>query len=229
MKLFFRVAILSLSCFTAILPAAAQISASGKGTVGTNQTVIKKNLPDLSKFDFKNYTYPDFISAQPAKTFTLKDGATVKKAGVSTYTLRKTYFFDLTGDGKDEAITHILADGCQLGCESSSMFFVHTADDKQPKLLWKIAVGGDTFGGLKAINFKLNEIVVETFGECAIKNDLINSNIDLKQNPKLKTTNYTRFVFTRNLTGYVQTARDLLPLAGDFNIAEYRSQINFGQ
>jgi hypothetical protein len=143
--------------------------------------------------------------------------------------LRKTYFFDLTGDAKDEAITHIVADGCQLGCNSSSLFYIHTAESNKPKLFWKIAIGGDVMGGLKSANFKAKEIVMEVFGDCTLSNSVITPNIDMKKNTNLKTTNYTRFVFSRTENGFTQTAREVLPLPSNMSVLDYRSQISFGE
>lgn len=211
----------------------AQIRESANGSV-VNRKIIQtdnKTTPktlDLSLVDFKNFTFPDFGNGNAAKTFTLKGGTSDKRAVFPKFNWRKTYLFELTGDDENEAVTHVIAEGCQMGCESSHLFYIYTADGKQPKLLWKFAVAGDVLGGLKAVNFKIDEIVLEAFGECSAENGLIKPNVDLEKNPKLKTSNYTRFVFTRDANGFAQTGKDILPLANT-NLAEYRPQISFGE
>ena len=209
----------------------AQIRASSNVTIGnTNQTNsnINSNTVDISTIDFKNFTYPDFFAGKPEKTFTLKNGKSEKIAGMPGYSLRKTYYFDLTGDDIDESVTQIMAEGCQISCDPHSLFFVYTLENNQPKLLWKIATGVDELGGLKSVNFQVNEIVLETFGDCSLENWRTKPLIDVKKNPKLKAANYTRFVFSRGADGFTQSAKDLLPLA-ETNFLEYRPQISFGK
>ena len=115
-----------------------------------------------------------------------------------------------------------------MGCESSSLFYIHTADGSKPKLLWKIATGGDLMGGLKAVNFKSREIVMEVFGDCRLENLVIKPNVDLKNPANLKTKIYTKFVFTLGEKGFTQTERATLPLPNGTNTAAYRAKISFG-
>ncbi len=211
----------------------AQIRASNTGKVvitNSNKPTPnrKKNPIDLTKVDFKNFTFPDFRGAGE-KTFTLKNGASETNPALPKYKLRKTYYFDLTGDDEDEAVSHIIADGCQMGCESSNLFYVHTAAEQKPKLLWKVAIGGNVLGGLKAANFRANQIVMEVFGDCTIANGIIKPEVDMKKNPRLIASNYTRFVFTGGENGFLQTGRDILPLTTNIDFTEYRAQISFGE
>lgn len=209
----------------------AQIRLSTNATVGNaNQAdvKIKPKTIDISTVDFNNFTYPDFSGGKPDKTFTLKNGRSEKKAAQPEYYVRKTYYFDLTGDENDEAITQIMAEGCGVSCDPHSLFYVHTMENGSPKLVWQIATGVDELGGLKSVNFNLNEIVLESFGDCALENGWTKPNIDVRRNPKLKASNYTRFVFSLGEKGFTQTSRDILPL-GAINFLEYRPQISFGK
>jgi hypothetical protein len=201
------------------------------GTIAPKkQPDSKKNKSVLRNVDFKNFTYPVPLGSDSEKSFTLKNGTSEKKEDLPKFTFRKTYYFDLTGDNVDEAITHIMADGCQLGCESSSLFYIHKATgDRQTELLWKIAIGGDTLGGLKAASFSSKEIVLDTFGDCTLEDWLIKTDIDVRKNPKLKPANFTRFVFSFAENGYSQTTRDVLPLTEYINTSEYRAKISFVQ
>jgi hypothetical protein len=204
----------------------AQIRASNTGWV-SNTNTKKANTLDISTVDFKNFTFPAF-NDKPAKTFTLKNGATETKNVYPRYSLRKTYYFDLTDDEKDEAVSHIIVDGCAMGCESSNLFYIHTAEENEPRLLWKIATGGDVLGGLKSAHFKSKEIILEAFGECSLENGVIKPKIDIKTNARLKTSSYTRFVFALGENGFTQSTKDVLPLPANINLIEYRPQISFG-
>jgi hypothetical protein len=196
----------------------------------SNKSTAKISSSVLSRVDFKNFTFPDFNADKNSNTFTLKDGKAESTNNFPKYTLRKTYYFDLTGDKIDEAVTHIIADGCQMGCDSSNLFYIHTADEnKNPKLLWKIATGGNVLGGLKAAHFRDKEIVMEVFGDCFFENLVIKPDVDMKKNARLKTTSYTRFVFSLTGNGFTQTAREILPITDKIKTSENRSLITFGK
>jgi hypothetical protein len=203
----------------------AQTTGGGNSKVADKKPSKKKTL-DISKTDFKNFTYPVPSAFNSEKSFTLRNGVSVKVEGMSNFKLRKTYFFDLNGDGNDEAITHIQGDGCMLGCESSSLFFIFTPEENRARLLWKIAVGGGTMGGLKAASFTDEQIVIEAFADCALEGWLILPKVDVKTNPNLKTSSYTRFVFSGD--HYTQSKRNVLPLTSTINLADFRPNISFG-
>ncbi len=232
MKLCLFVILLTVfSCGGGSFLTTAQIRTSSDGkVVNTNQSNSKTKVKtiDVSKIDFKNFTYPDFSGGTVEKTFTLKNGKSEKKVGAPSYYVRKTYYYDLTGDAKVEAVTHIMAESCQVSCDPRSLFYVYTMEKNQPKLLWKIATGMDEFGGLKTINFKVEEIILETFGDCSLENWWTKPVMDVKNNPQMKASNYTRFVFSLGANGFTQSNRDLLPLAAT-NFLKYRPQISFGK
>jgi hypothetical protein len=227
------IAFFSLNCGN--FSTKAQIRATSNGQVGNNnqnnQTTSKTPVKtDITKFDFKNFTYPDLFDGNAEKSFTLKNGrfGDAKQSGSHVYTLRKTYYFDLTGDENDEAITHILVEGCGEGCDSHSLFYIHTVEDQQPKLIWKMATGSEALGGLKSAAFKNKEIVLESFGNCIIQDALITANYDQKIPRNIIPTAYTRFVFSLTENAFTQTSKDILPLL-DKDIAGYRAQISFGE
>lgn len=210
----------------------AQNRVNGDATVADknkNQTNSKKTKGDISKVDFRNFTFPDFNPADPAKTFTLKDGKGQDKQTFPKYTLRKTYYFELNGDENDEAISHIIVDGCQMACETSHLFYIYTGDKNQPKLLRKIGVGGDVYGGLKSAHFNSREIIFEVFGESEYSDGLMKTNVDLKKNPSVTTNSYTRFVFAFGEKELVQKSREVLPIPENLNLIDYRPLITFGE
>lgn len=209
----------------------AQTTATGGGKAvekktSKNEPESKTKTLDISKTDFKNFTYPVPTASNSEKLIKFRNGTSEKIEGMSNFKLRKTYYFDLDGDGNDEAITHIIGDGCLLGCESSSLFFIFTPDENRAKMIWKIAVGGGTMGGLKTANFTGEKIVIEAFGDSALEGWLILPKVDVKTNPMLKTSSYTRFVFTGD--NFTPSKRDVLPLTKTINLADYRPTISFG-
>ena len=233
MKLYFLVVIFAFFLLNSSAPINGQsTTSSAAGTVrnkDSNNSESKKTTSLISKTDFNNYTYPVPDIGTLEKSFTLKNGTAAKKGGLPNFTMRKTYYFDLTGDKADEAITHIVADGCQMGCESSSLFYVYIWENNKPKLIWKIAIGGDVLGGLKTAHFCDKEVVIETFGDCSLEDWLIRTNIDLSKNPKLKTTTYSRFQFTFENGMFSSPSKTVLPLDGGLNFNNYRPQITFGE
>jgi hypothetical protein len=116
-----------------------------------------------------------------------------------------------------------------MGCGLSSLFYIYTVEQNQPRLLWKIAVGGNEMGGLKKVNFDSDEIILDVFGDCSLEGWLIRPFVDIKKNPKLKTSSYTRFVFSRAETGFTQTSKVTVPLTTRIDFSAYRPQISFGE
>jgi hypothetical protein len=230
MKLTFITIFLSiLSLIFGNFSAQAQVrsSSSGKVTKTDNQTTPTNT--DITKVDFTNFTFPDLFAGKTEKSFTLKNGQfrASKLSNARVFTLRKTYYFDITGDEKDEAITQIIAETCTINCESQSLFYVHTIENNQPKLIWKIATGTAELGGLKSVNFNIKEIVLETFGNVSLDNSLIKSNVDIKKTVKVQTIDFTKFVFSLSDKGFASTSKETLPLKEKYT-AEYRPQISFG-
>src|SRR5215203_1495535 len=141
MKLFVMVVLFAFSLYVGAAQTAAQ--ASTTGAVTSKSPAVpepKKSFSEITKTDFKNFTFPIPIVGNLARAFTLNNGKSEKKEGLPNFRLRKTYYFDLIGDNQVEAISHIIVDGCQLGCESSSLFYIHKLENNQPKLIWKIAI-----------------------------------------------------------------------------------------
>ncbi len=233
MRLFLSALILPVLICGGVCVTAAQSTTGSRNGGVTNKKPTdpktSKPISGITKIDFRNFTYPLPSVGNLPKSVTLKNGTSGKKDGAPNFTLRKTYYFDLTGDNEDEAITQIIADGCQMGCESSSLFYVHTAENDQAKLLWKIAIGGDILGGLKAAHFRVKEFVIETFGNCSLEDWLIKPNIDLQKNPKVTTNNYSRFVFSYEKGSFASAEKTVLPLESNYNTASYRPKISFGE
>ena len=119
----------------------------------------------ISRFDFKNFTYPFPRGWQDvdSREFTLDGGKrpmSEDKIGVSYLT---TKFFDATGDGEDEAFVILKID--TAGPTITQVVYVFTWKEEQPKLIWHFRTGDRADGGLKDIRPENGEIVIELFGQ----------------------------------------------------------------
>ena len=121
----------------------------------------------ISKFDFKNYEYPLPHGWEDAdgKDVVLENGLrrmseTEKKIGVSYVT---TKFFDVTGDGQDEAVVVLKID--TAGSAIPQIVYIFTWKDEQPELIWYFRTGDRADGGLKDFRVENGELIVELFGQ----------------------------------------------------------------
>lgn len=119
----------------------------------------------IGAFDFKNHTYPLPRGWQEADggDLVLTRGfrrTTEEKIGMEYLT---TKFFDVTGDGNDEAIV-ILKIGTG-GSALPHLVYVYEWRDDRPELLWYFRTGDRSDGGLKKIYPEDGAIAVELFGE----------------------------------------------------------------
>ena len=118
----------------------------------------------LGDFDFKNYTYPLPRGWQDidSKELTLENGIrrmTEEKIGMSYVT---TKYFDVTGDGEDEAFVILKVNTGSITIPQIA--YVFELKDNQPSLLWYFRTGDRAAGGLKRIYSENGDLVVELFG-----------------------------------------------------------------
>lgn len=125
----------------------------------------KSTHSPIGKFDFKNYTYPlprgwqdpDGDEAQ------LENGArkmTEDKIGLSYVT---TEFFDVTGDGQDEAL--VILKIVTAGSAIPQLVYIFTWKDNQPELIWYFRTGDRADGGLKDLRPEDGMLTVELYGQ----------------------------------------------------------------
>ncbi len=138
----------------------------------------------IGTFDFKNYTYelprgwqnPDGSTeitlvngkAAPVETNTndkMDDAskATAKaqrRIGLSYVT---TKYFDVTGDGGDEAVVVLKIE--TGGSAIPQVGYVFTWKDGKPELIWPFRTGDRADGGLKNVFAENGMIVVELYGQ----------------------------------------------------------------
>ncbi|HMU32891.1 MAG TPA: hypothetical protein PKC89_03410 [Pyrinomonadaceae bacterium] len=137
----------------------------------------------LGTFDFKNHTYelprgwqnPDGTTeitlvngkVAPVEAATKDDMDPETKAvikaerriGMSYVT---TKYFDITGDGQDEALVVLKIE--TAGSAIPQLVYVFTWKDGKPELIWPFRTGDRADGGLKDLRAENGELVVELYG-----------------------------------------------------------------
>jgi hypothetical protein len=138
----------------------------------------------IGSFDFKNYTYdlprgwqnPDGTTeirltnghVAPISTQTKdsmdEDAKAVAKAqrriGMSYVT---TKYFDVTGDGEDEALVILKVE--TEGSAIPQLVYVFTWKDGRPELIWPFRTGDRADGGLKNIYPENGQLAIELYGQ----------------------------------------------------------------
>lgn len=147
----------------------------------------------MAKFDFLNYTYElprGWQNPDGSTEITLKDGRvspvetnTNTKTGEKTkgkekekggddetislrrigMTLVATKFFDVTGDGEDEAVVILKIE--TGGSAIPQIVHVFSWKDGRPELIWPFRTGDRADGGLKNIFAEDGDLVVELYGQ----------------------------------------------------------------
>lgn len=143
----------------------------------------KTTSSPLGTFDFKNHTYelprgwqnPDGTteitlvngSVAPVEAATNDDMDAERKAAVKAerrigMSYVTTKYFDVTGDGADEAFVVMKIE--TAGSAIPQLVYVFTWKDGKPELIWPFRTGDRADGGLKDLRAENGELVVELYG-----------------------------------------------------------------
>lgn len=119
----------------------------------------------IGKFDFKNFTYklPRGWQDADGKEAVLENGlrrTTEEKIGLLYIT---TKFFDVTGDGQDEAVVILKIN--TAGSAIPQIVYVFEWKTDAPNLIWQFRTGDRADGGLKTVRAENSEIIVELYGQ----------------------------------------------------------------
>ncbi len=137
----------------------------------------------LATVDFRNFTYPmprgwqnpdgtdvTLVDGKvaPVSEFVLEDMSDEDKAkaraerriGLSHVV---TKFFDVTGDGNDEAIVILKVE--TGGNAIPQIVYVYESKDGTPELIWYFRTGDRSDGGLKDVRPEGGQVVLELFGQ----------------------------------------------------------------
>lgn len=143
----------------------------------------KTTQSPLGTFDFKNHTYelprgwqnPDGTTeitlvngkVEPIQAATTEDMDPETKAAVKAerrigMSYVTTKYFDITGDGQDEALVVLKIE--TAGSAIPQLVYVFTWKDGKPELIWPFRTGDRADGGLKDLRAENGELVVELYG-----------------------------------------------------------------
>jgi hypothetical protein len=139
----------------------------------------------IRSIDFANFSYPadayDLTysrrSVKTKRLYTLRQGELkprLNKDGLPTTTwleLGRVKYFDVTGDGTDEAIVDL--GWITGGSANPDLIYIYTLRRGRPKLIWTFETGDRADGGLKEIRGENGELVLELYG----KNKVIGRNL----------------------------------------------------
>ena len=144
----------------------------------------KTTKAPIGKFDFRNFTYElprGWQNPDGTTEVTLTNGklALIEKAigddvpdeqkaearqqrriGMSYVT---TKFFDVTGDGEDEAAVILKVE--TGGAAVPQLVYIFTWKNGTPELIWPFRTGDRADGGLKDLRAENGELVVELYGQ----------------------------------------------------------------
>lgn len=204
----------------------AQTSGSKTGRVAASPTPTPKDaVVDADKLPvyFSELDY-EFPGPKPipfrlrSGTFILKN-ATTRETTALNY--RKSYFFDVTGDSKTEAVVHILGSTCEM-CDDKSLFYVFTSAGLKPVEIFRMLGGAGAQCGIKRIVFDVKIITVDAFGDCDVADGAI-----LPVKGSTLKDKYTQFNYKLTDGVFKLELRDLMDLGE--TPTEYRTQLAFGR
>lgn len=144
----------------------------------------KTTTSPIGDFDFKNYTYelprgwqnPDGtaeirltngkiapVSRDVSEKMADEEKAEAKqqrRIGMSFVTAK---YFDLTGDGDDEAVVILKVE--TGGSAIPQLVYVFTWKNDAPELIWPFRTGDRADGGLKNLRAENGDLIVELYGQ----------------------------------------------------------------
>ena len=144
---------------------------------------FKKANSPIGGVDFKNYTYPLPHGWQnpDGSDLTLTDGKLAPVGGDTDIgmdpdeaaaaksqrrigaTFVTTRYFDVTGDGQDEALVIIKIE--TFGSAVPQIVYIYTYKDDHPELIWYFRTGDRADGGLKDLRPEDGNLLVELYGQ----------------------------------------------------------------
>lgn len=202
----------------------------------------KASKSPIAKFDFKNYTYElprGWQNPDGSTEITLKDGrvepvdtnantkasnknkgkekvkeddsASLRRIGLSHVA---TKFFDVTGDGEDEAVIILKIE--TGGSAIPQIVHIFSWKDGKPELIWPFRTGDRADGGLKNIFAEAGDLVVELYGQDRfllgeIETGKIGDDVEQLCCP----THFTRSVYKWNGKNFLMQGKRLTYLTSD--------------
>ena len=143
------------------------------------------NKSPIGNFDFRNYTYElprGWQNPDGSTDITLTNGHVAPVAGTTnndemsddqkaaaklgrriglSYVVTK--YFDVTGDGQDEAVVILKIE--TAGSAIPQLVYIFSWKDGKPELIWPFRTGDRADGGLKDLRAENGMLVVELYGQ----------------------------------------------------------------
>jgi hypothetical protein len=127
----------------------------------------------FSAINFKTRSYGPYKQADGKSIdLHLEDGEyrMVEKDHSTWFSLKELYYADVTGDGREEAITMLSHVSCDAvgSCDGGTyLFYIYTVRNGRLRILWQYETGSNAYGcGLKSLTVNGTQFVMELFGRC---------------------------------------------------------------
>jgi hypothetical protein len=128
----------------------------------------------FSHVDFKNRSYGQYRYSSGEKfDLIVRDGEFEYDFGPQEargwFFLKDTFFTDVTGDGKPDAIVWFAHVECGVSCDGGrALFYVYSAAGDELKEIWRYETGAYSDGcGLKSLTIMNKQLVMQMFGRCS--------------------------------------------------------------
>lgn len=126
------------------------------------------HVDDITKFDFRNHTYPlfcDYAKSSSNDTFKLievADSQYIENENLLEVGLCKVLFDHVTRNSKSEEAIVILSP-LSHGAGMYYWVYIYGTEDHKLKLLWSLEFGDRSDGGLRDIYGEKGNLVIETY------------------------------------------------------------------
>lgn len=128
----------------------------------------------FSHVDFKNRSYGQYKFESGEKfDLTIRNGEFEYDLGAGKgrgwFFLKDTFFTDVTGDGKLDAIVWFTHVECEVSCDGGrALLYVFSVGRDQLKEIWRYETGPYAYGcGLKSLTVMNKQLVMQMFGRCS--------------------------------------------------------------
>lgn len=210
-----------------------EMNKSAKVNASANESEQRRDVPpEFREVDFKNISYP---ISRAKTTIQLKDGKREyyedKVMGSGWLDFEGVDYFDVTGDGKKEAIARLFWVTCGGSCDGGShLLYIYSTQQNKLNLLWQFETGSLGYGcGLKSLDIRRQKITLEVFKKCDFDGPFLKDEFNPQEEAggKYYAKSFTRFIFEFNGKAFVLKNREVFPNPEE-NVMNYSPAIHIG-